>query len=60
MAEESLQGRQGDAFLDGGDREAVAQDVRSDPALDVSTVGDARQHALDRAEGHVKRATSAA
>ena len=47
MAQQALQRRQGDPFLDCRDGKGVPEDMRRDRAADAGTVSNALQHALD-------------
>ncbi len=57
MAQQALQRRQGDPFLDCRDGKGVPQHVRGDGAADTGAVSNALEHALDgantEAEGFV-------
>lgn len=54
MAQETLQGREGNTLLDGGDGEGVAQDVRRDLPSDPGLVGDLLDKALKGARTHAQ------
>jgi hypothetical protein len=51
MAKEALRCRQGEAFLDGGNGEGVAEHMRGNAVADLITVGYGGDEALDGAGG---------